>query len=181
MQQRCIVLGGGGRVQGHVSNHTGKVLGAKFSPTSLLHFKTINKQVGQCKLSTTILHIWFQLFYRPSASDRCKFVYTCLQSPLSKLSCSWTLFWHQKLIIMRFFYGTVFCVFLICMDKNESMDCCSYCLCQTHGSNNFRQTNYNWRTFQGLFKDNHGFQGPRFMQLISTLWPPFKHCIALNK
>ena len=56
----------------------------------------------------------------------------------------------------KFLVGTFFCVYLICMDKNENMDCCSYCLCRTHGANNFRQTNYNWRTNQGLFKDNHG-------------------------
>ena len=53
------------RVQGHVSNHAGMVLGAKFSQTSFLHFKTFNKQVGHCIFTQQFKTSHFNYFIVP--------------------------------------------------------------------------------------------------------------------
>ena len=56
---------GWGRVQGHVSNHAGTVLGAKLSETSFLHFKTFNKQVGHCIFTQQFKTSHFNYFIVP--------------------------------------------------------------------------------------------------------------------
>ena len=56
---------GWGRVQGHVSNHAGTVLGAKFSETSFLHFKTFNNQVGHCIFTQQFKTSHFNYFIVP--------------------------------------------------------------------------------------------------------------------